>query len=57
MNEKVSVSATALSQVLIALTGSGHLIREMQVTMDPELFEDNPITILINDYNKAVRAK
>ena len=54
--EKVTVSASALHQVLIALNGPGHYIRELQVTRDGGcgLFKDNPIDILCDEFNAAV---
>lgn len=54
----VSVSADALRQVLAALTGPGHLIRELQATISiSELTgRPNPIKVLINEFNAAVEA-
>lgn len=49
---KVTVSADALRQVLVALNGPGHYIRELQVTRGP-LF-DNPIDKLTNEFNEQV---
>jgi hypothetical protein len=54
--DKVTVDAGALRQVLQALTGPGHLIRELQVTRgmpgsDPS---DNPIDQLTIEFNAAV---
>jgi hypothetical protein len=51
--EKVSVSRDALRQVLQALIGPPHHIRELQVTIGP-LFQDNPITVLVNEFNEQV---
>jgi hypothetical protein len=54
--EKVTVSAAALRQVLNALNGPGHYIRELQVTRGPLIGDDNPINILCDEYNAAVEA-
>lgn len=54
--EKVTVSATALRQVLNALNGPAHYIRELQVTRGPLIGDDNPINILCDEYNAAVEA-
>lgn len=51
----VSVNAAALREILIAVTGPAHHIRELQVTRGLPMV-DNPIDILINDYNAAVEA-
>ena len=51
--EKVTVSTDALRQVLQALNGPGHYIRELQVTRD---FPGNPINTLIKEFNAAVEA-
>lgn len=49
----VSVSAEALYEVLTALNGPGHLIRELQVTRDkPPVLTGNPIDLLISQYNE-----
>jgi hypothetical protein len=52
--EKVTVNAKALRQVLNALNGPPHYIRELQVTRGPMVGDDNPINILVNEYNQAV---
>ncbi len=54
--EKVTVSAAALRQVLNALNGPSHYIRELQVTRGPLIGDDNPINILCEEYNAAVKA-
>jgi hypothetical protein len=46
----IEVDADALYQVLQALNGPGHYIRELQVTRGP-LF-DNPIDKLATQYNE-----
>lgn len=53
--EKVTVSAHALYQLLMALNGPAHYIRELQVTRDRGrgLFPDNPIDVLCAEYNAA----
>lgn len=58
MNEqtdgKITVTKEALRQVLAALVGPGHLIRELQLTREPmALFKDNPINVLVAEYNAA----
>ena len=50
---KILVDAKALQEVLQALTGPGHLIRELQVTRGSELFE-NPIDKLVMDFQAYV---
>lgn len=53
--ETVTVNAEALRQVLCALIGPPHYIRELQATRDnPPIFMGNPIDRLIDDYNSAV---
>lgn len=47
----VTVNAENLEQILSALVGPGHLIRELQYTMQ---LPNNPIVALINEYNKQV---
>jgi hypothetical protein len=49
---KVEVDADALYQVLQALIGPGHLIRELQVM---RAFKDNPIDLLVTQYNQQVQ--
>lgn len=52
ISNAVTVNADALRQVLVALTGPGHLIRELQFTRDnPPIMTGNPIDTLIRDYN------
>lgn len=55
ISKKVLVSAEALRQVLQALNGPGHYIRELQVTRG-SLF-DNPIDKLIAEYNTTVNSE
>jgi hypothetical protein len=57
MTLKVSVTASALREVLVALNGPPHLIRELQVLTNPDLFPDNPITILTAEFNAFVVAQ
>lgn len=52
--EKVTVSADALKEVLTALNGPAHYIRELQALRDPPFGSDNPINILCAEYNGAV---
>ena len=48
---EVLVDKDALRRVLEALVGPPHLIRELQVTRGPLVGDDNPINILIENYN------
>lgn len=57
MTLKVPVSAEALREVLVALNGPPHLVRELQVLRNPELFPDNPITTLTSEFNAFVVAQ
>lgn len=51
---KITVSKEALRQVLAALVGPGYMIRELQLTREPmALFKDNPINILLAEFNEA----
>ena len=53
MGDKVEVTADALYQVLTALAGPPHLIRELQVARGLNVLLDdssNPIDILIAEY-------
>jgi len=51
----VTVAAEPLRQVLQALIGPGHLIRELQATRSLHaLTNDNPIEILIQQFNASV---
>lgn len=50
MMKTVTVSAPALREVLRAVLGPSHLIRELQVTLS---LPDNPIITLINEYSAA----
>ena len=53
---KVMVSARALHQVLGALVGPSHYLRELQATRNLPLGEPNPINTLIDQYNAAIKA-
>lgn len=49
-NGKVQVSLEPLLQLLKALHGPPHLIRELQATLSPAaLFTDNPINVLMKE--------
>jgi len=49
----VSVDAEALRQLLSAIVGPPHYIREIQATMGhPEIFKSNPIDILVKQFNE-----
>lgn len=52
----IEVDAEALRAVLAALVGPGHLVRELQVTLNLPGFE-NPIRTLVNQYNAAIQAE
>lgn len=59
--QTIEVDATALRAVLVALTGPGHLIRELQVMNSPSLSalspdELNPIGTLLKQFNAWVAA-
>lgn len=54
--EKILVDLDALRQILTALIGPPHHIRELQFTMDTPI-GDNPIKTLMNQYNEHVAAK
>ena len=48
----ITVNASALRQVLYALNGPPHLIRELQATRDrPPIMKGNPIDYLIREFN------
>jgi hypothetical protein len=51
MSDVITVNSDALREVLVALNGPDHYIRELQVTRNlPGM--NNPINILIDEYNK-----
>ena len=53
----IEVDAKALHQVLCALNGPPHLVRELQATRDVKgLFSGNPIDLLIRQYDEAFMA-
>jgi hypothetical protein len=52
----IEVNAEALKQVLVALNGDGHLVRELQATRNP-LLGDNPINTLIDAYKAWALAR
>ena len=53
-DETIPVNADALYQLLQALTGPAHLMRELQVTRN--IPGDNPINTLVREYNAYVTA-
>lgn len=53
--EKISVSTDTLRRVLEALSGPPHLIRELQATRGPLVGDDNPINLLIKEYNEQIK--
>lgn len=48
---KILVSAEPLRQLLNALNGPGHHIRELQALRGPLVGDDNPINILVAEFN------
>ena len=55
--ENVIVNATALRELLEALNGPDHLIREIQALRgNPKLFGANCIDVLLTEYNLAVES-
>lgn len=50
-DDKIAVSAKALRQLLTAVVGPPHYILELLATRGPLVGEDNPINILIDEYN------
>lgn len=51
-DKKIEVSKKALEQLLTAVNGAPHYIRELQMTRDlPGADKTNPINILINEFN------
>lgn len=57
-DERILVSADALKQLLAALNGPPHYICELQVTRGPLplIGNDNPINILIDNYNEQLKS-
>ena len=53
MIDKITVDAQALRELLQALVGPEHLIRELQTIRDIQ-GDDSPINKLLSDYNGAV---
>ncbi len=54
--EKRAVSKDAIRRVLEALNGPDHLIRELQPTRGPLVGDDNPINILVDEYNQQANS-
>jgi len=50
-DSKIEVSASALRELLAAVTGPSHHIRELQVTMNMPFGEPNCIEILVKEFN------
>lgn len=55
-NPVVAVDSAALRQILVALTGPSHLVMELKVTMNSIVSSNNPITVLIDQFNAQVAA-
>jgi hypothetical protein len=56
MTQTVEVDAEALGEVLQALVGPGHLIRELQVIRGLPAGDD-PLTTLIDQYNEQIKPR
>lgn len=54
---KISVSALALRELLYALNGPSHLLRELQALRGPLVGDTNPINILLKEYNSEMTGK
>ncbi len=52
VTDQVTVTASALRSLICAVIGEPHYIRELQATRNPVLFPDNPINVLIDEYNE-----
>lgn len=52
IERKVSVDYASLREVLVALLGPPHLIRELQAIVS---LPDNPISRLVGSFNAAVK--
>ncbi len=52
--KKVSVNADALRMVLLALIGPAHQIRELQVLRGSPVMPENPIDLLVREFNEQV---
>jgi hypothetical protein len=50
--DKVTVSAAPLRELLEALIGPGHLVRELQAIAS--VAPDSPLPILVKEFNQAV---
>lgn len=57
MTQQIKVDANALREVLVALNGGAHQIRELQVLSISSLFPENPISILTKQFNDFVEGK
>lgn len=55
-NDRIEVDAVALRQVLQALCGNSYEIRELQVLRGSPIFGDNPIDILLTEFNTWVES-
>jgi hypothetical protein len=56
-SDKVAMSVKPLRELLTALNGPGHHIRELQFTRGPLVGKDNPINILCTEFNAAMEAR
>ena len=50
---KITIDADALYQVLVALNGPPHYIRELMTTRNLPLVNKNPIDILTDEYSQS----
>ena len=55
--EKVTVSAVALRQLLVAFNGNQHQIAEIYALSQSNHFTDNPVRILTDEFNAAIDAE
>ena len=53
--KKIEVSIDPLRRILEALNGPAHLIRELQVTRGPLVGDDNPINLLVDEFNQEIK--
>lgn len=59
MDEKITVTASALHDLLLALNGPDHYIREIQATrnLNKLMGKTNPIDQLTDEYNNWIESK
>lgn len=52
--ETITVNAKALRSLLNAVTGNPYEVRELQATRNPLVDPENPINVLVGEFNAAV---